>query len=194
MDFTQMDTATLVVTLQQTHDEAGFVELCQRFKPLFYQQNKKFANLNFTMAELQQEMHLILFDCLQKFQAVGYQQTFGAYLKRMLQHRLLDQWRRQHTRKAVFYQESSAIVDEDATNHEYLQNNICDNVNYHADSLLELRETLTEFADYLKTDLERSAYYALLHGTEVRSNGEITQVQIKRAQSRVRKKLEDYLD
>ncbi|WP_165964789.1 sigma-70 family RNA polymerase sigma factor [Periweissella cryptocerci] len=192
LDFEQMDTTTLVIALQHEHDELGFVELCNRFKPLFYRLHKKFYNLNFTVDELQQEMRLGLFDCLQKFKAVGYRQTFGAYLKRMLQHRLLDHWRHQQTQKAIFYRENCELLDAEH-DHEYLQKRVFYSNLYQADNLLELRETLTEFGYCLNSELERTAYHDILSGRESANNDQKTLMQMSRARTRVRKKLEQYL-
>lgn len=93
-----------LVELAKNKDEIAFYEICMQFKPLYFDMFKKYKNVYRVQSEdWLQEMRIITHEAILKYDLnKGANRTFGVYLKQAITFRLIDEWRRQKTKRQQF--------------------------------------------------------------------------------------------
>lgn len=194
INYEEKTVAQLVMAFQNERDELAFNELCVKFQPLIVKEWKKFSNLQFSLEEWQQEMRIIMYESIIKYQGEMFNVTFGSYFKRAITFRMTDEWRRRQTKRQQFIKEMKSLERHTNLTTLKLEDVIIDKYNQNLDQLIVLQNNLVTFKSTLSGKLEKIALEQVLGIKHNDLNRISDDKALNRARTRVIKKLEAFLD
>ncbi|MBM7544611.1 hypothetical protein [Periweissella beninensis] len=194
INYEEKTVAQLVVIFQREQEDLAFNELCIKFRPLIVKQWKQFGNLQFSLEEWQQEMRVIMFESIMKYQGDMFNVTFGSFYKRAIRFRVTDEWRRRQTKRQRFRKDMQSLEASTNLTNLKLADVLVDNYNQKVDELIVLENGIEEFKSTITGKLEKIALKDVLGENDTSLHQEFDDKAIARARIRVLKKLEAYLD